>query len=149
MSIEIRQVGPADRAVLDHVADEVFDHAIDPALADEFLSDRRHHLFVAIDGGMVVGMITAVEYVHPDKRLQLWINETGVAASHRRRGIGRMLLDAMLAHARTLGCTDAWLGTDLTNEAANALYRSAGGTAAPAILYAWEFAQGDDRPGAR
>jgi aminoglycoside 6'-N-acetyltransferase I len=137
MPISIRLLGPDDQHVLDRVAGEVFDHAIDPSLAREFLGDRRHHLIVAVDDEVVVGMITAVDYVHPDKRAQLWINETGVASSHRQRGIGRMLLDAMLAHGRAIDCTEAWLGTEATNEAANALYSSAGGKADPFVLYAW------------
>lgn len=144
MSIEIRLLGPEDRGALDRVAGGVFDHAIDPGLAREFLSDPRHHLFVAIGEGLVVGMITAVDYVHPDKPRQLWINEVGVAPTHQRRGIARGLLDAMLAHGRGIGCTEAWLGTEEANQAANALYRAAGGRAEPFVLYAWELGPGGD-----
>lgn len=139
MSVEIRPLGPGDDVVLGRVADGVFDHAIDPRLAGEFLADPRHHLFVAIDEGTVVGMVTGVDYVHPDKPRQLWINEIGVAPSHQRRGIARALLDAMLAHGRALGCIEAWLGTEDSNEAANALYRAAGASAAPFVLYSWEL----------
>ena len=152
MSIEIRPLAPGDDAVLSHVADGVFDHAIDPTLTREFLTDPRHHLFVAIDDGLVVGMVTAVDYVHPDKPRQLWINEIGVAPTHQRRGIARGLLDAMLVHGRAIGCTEAWLGTEDTNEAANALYRAAGATPAPFVLYSWELHPGsatDDHDAAR
>jgi aminoglycoside 6'-N-acetyltransferase I len=137
VSTEIRLLGHGDDDVLSRVADGVFDHAIDPRLAREFLADPRHHLFVAIDDGVVVGMITAVDYVHPDKPRQLWINEVGVAPTHQRRGIARGLLDAMLAHGREAGCTEAWLGTEDVNAAANALYRAAGGKAEPFVLYSW------------
>src|SRR5690349_3504164 len=119
--IEIRRLGPDDASVLTRVADEVFDHAVDPRTTHRFLADARHHLIVALDAGVVVGMITALDYVHPDKAPQLWINEVGVAASHRRRGIGRRLVDAMLAHGRSLGCTEAWLGTEPDNVPARAL----------------------------
>jgi aminoglycoside 6'-N-acetyltransferase I len=137
MSLEIRLLGPPDEAVLDRVASGVFDRGIQPWLRDEFLADRHHHLCVAVDDGVVVGMITALDYVNPDKPRQLWINEVGVAPSHRRRGIARAMLDAMLAHARDLGCTEAWLATEHENTAANALYRSVGSVAAPAVIHAW------------
>ena len=148
MSVEIRLLGPGDAHVLQRVADDVFDEPVDPLLTDEFLADRRHHMFVALDDGLVVGMISAVDYVHPDKAAQLWINEVGVAPSHQRRGIARRLLDAMLAHGRTLGCTEAWLGTEHDNVAARRLYESAGASPEPFVLYAFPLrgqAVGDAR----
>lgn len=136
-SVEIRLLGAKDAGVLDRVGDDVFDGPVDPVWCSEFFSDARHHLAVAIENGAVVGMVSAVHYVHPDKAPQLWINELGVATTHRRRGIGRKLLDTILAHGRTLGCTEAWLGTEETNEAARRLYRGAGGKPEPFTLYAF------------
>ena len=135
--IELRLLGPGDGDVLGRVADGVFDYEVDPRWTAEFLSDRRHHMIVARDEGVVVGMISAVDYVHPDKAPQLWINEVGVAPSHQRRGIARRLMDAMLRHGRTIGCTEAWLGTEVDNEAARGLYESAGSAPEPFILYAF------------
>ena len=136
-SVEIRLLGPEDAGVLRRVGADVFDGALDPRWTSEFFSDARHHLAVAIDDGSVVGMVSAVNYVHPDKAPQLWINEIGVAATHRRRGIARQLLDAILAHGRTLGCTEAWLGTEETNEPARRLYSKAGGKSEPFTLYSF------------
>jgi ribosomal protein S18 acetylase RimI-like enzyme len=135
MAVTIRLLGPNDGAVFDRVAHGVFDLPVQSALTQEFLTDDRHHMMVALDDGEVVGMISAVHYVHPDKPAQLWINEVGVAPSHHRQGIGRLLLDAMLAHGRTLGCTEAWLGTEETNVAARRLYESAGAVAESFLLY--------------
>jgi ribosomal protein S18 acetylase RimI-like enzyme len=125
--MEIRVLGAGDAAVLDHLAPGVFDRGVDPRRRDEFFADPRHHLAVAVDGGTVVGMVSAVHYVHPDKPPELWINEVGVAASHRRMGLARQMLDAMLDHARALGCGEAWVLTDVENDAAMRLYASAGG----------------------
>jgi ribosomal protein S18 acetylase RimI-like enzyme len=135
MAVTIRLLGPNDGAVLDRVADGVFDLPVQYELAQEFLSDGRHHMMVALDEGEVVGMISAVHYVHPDKRTQLWINEVGVAPSRHRQGIGKQLLRAMLAHGRTLGCTEAWLGTEETNVAARGLYESVGAVPESFLLY--------------
>lgn len=136
-AITVRLVGPDDAYLLDRVAPDVFDGPVVPALTEDFLADPRHHLFVALDAGTVVGMASAVDYVHPDKAPQLWINELGVAPPYRRRGIGRRLLSALLAHGRALGCTEAWLGTEEDNVPARALYAQAGGAAEPFVLYAF------------
>ena len=137
MAIEIRLLRAGDEAVLDRVAADVFDHAVHPVWTRRFFREANHHLVVALDDGVVVGMITAVDYVHPDKAPQLWINEVGVATEYRRRGIARRMLDRMLAHGRELGCTEAWLGTEEANDAARGLYRSAGGSEESFILYSF------------
>lgn len=129
--IAIRMLGPGDARVLSHVAPGVFDNDVDARWTAEFLADRRHHLAVALEGSLVVGMASAVHYVHPDKAPELWVNEVGVAPTHRRRGIGRGLLRALFARGRQLGCRDAWLGTEKDNVAARRLYASAGGEEDP------------------
>ena len=142
MAYEIRLLSAEDGGVLQRVAPGVFDGPVQQRWTREFLADARHHLIVAREDGVVVGMVTAVDYVHPDKAPQLWINEIGVAPSHQRRGIGRQLLDAMLAHGRTLGCAEAWLGTEESNVAARRLYESAGGTAEAFALYSFPLHSG-------
>ena len=125
--VDIRLVGPGDTTVLDRVMPEVFDGPVLPRWSAEFLADPRHHLVVAIDAGLVVGMVTAVHYVHPDKAPELWINEVAVSSTHRSLGVGRQMLATMLAHGRALGCTEAWVLTDHDNTAAQRLYERAGG----------------------
>jgi aminoglycoside 6'-N-acetyltransferase I len=132
MAIDIKLLGPQDAGVLANIAPDVFDDPIDAERADEFLADPRHHLAVAVEDGWVVGFVSAVHYVHPDKpRPELWINEIGVAATHRGRGLGTRLLRAVFAVARGLGCAEAWVLTDRANTAAMRLYAAAGSTEAP------------------
>ena len=145
MSVEIRLLTAGDAGTLDRVADDVFDNPVDPRWAAAFLADARHHLFVALDDGVVVGMATGVDYVHPDKAPQLFVNEVAVAPPHRRRGVGRRLLDALLAHGRTLGCTEAWLGTEEDNGPARRLYESAGGTAERFVFYSFPLGGPEER----
>lgn len=133
--IVVRVLGPGDVRVLNRVAPGVFDNAIDARLAAEFVTDPRHHLAVAIDGSTVVGMASAVHYVHPDKPPELWINEVGVAESHWRRGIGRRLMQALLERGRQLGCGQAWVATDEANLGAQRLYSSVGGVPEAAIIF--------------
>jgi ribosomal protein S18 acetylase RimI-like enzyme len=132
MAIEIKVLGPQDTGVLADLAPDVFDDTIDVGRANEFLADPRHHLVVAVENGQVVGFVSAVHYLHPDKpRPELWINEVGVAATHQRRGLGTRLLHSVLAVARGLGCAEAWVLTDRANTAAMRLYTAAGSTEAP------------------
>jgi ribosomal protein S18 acetylase RimI-like enzyme len=126
MAIEIRVLQRGDENVLLNVAPEVFDNPIDPELTKEFLGDPRHHIAVAIDDGLVVGFASGVHYIHPDKPPELWINEVGLAPTHRRRGLGKAVLQALFDVGRTQNCTVAWVLTYRTNVAAMALYSSVG-----------------------
>jgi ribosomal protein S18 acetylase RimI-like enzyme len=122
-------LGPSDASVLESVAPDVFDRPIDPRWAAEFFADPRHHLAVAVIGGLVVGMASAVHYVHPDKPPELWINEVGVAPPHQGHGIGKRLLAALFARGAALGCREAWVLTAPDNTAARRLYAAVGGQA--------------------
>lgn len=126
--IEIRLLGREEVALLQNVAGEVFDDPIHLASAQKFLADARHRLAVALDGTVVVGFVSAVIYLHPDKPApELWINEIGVAPAFQRQGIGRALMQAILEEGRKSGCTEAWVLTERDNAPAMAMYRSAGG----------------------
>jgi aminoglycoside 6'-N-acetyltransferase I len=126
--MEIKILRPEDAAVLVAVGAGVFDDALDPHVTTEFLNDPRHHLVAAIDRGVVVGFASAVHYVHPDKSSpEMWINEVGVATTHRGRGVAKAILQRLLDLARAIGCVEAWVLTERTNEAALRLYKSSGG----------------------
>jgi aminoglycoside 6'-N-acetyltransferase I len=151
MAIEIKLLGPLDAGVLANVDPDVFDDPIDRARAAEFLADPRHHLAVAIDDGVVVGFVSAVHYVHPDKpRPELWINEVSVAETHRRRGLATRLLRAVFEAGRRVGCGEAWVGTDRANTAAMRLYAAAGKTKEPTdhVMFTFEL-DGEPAPGAQ
>jgi len=135
----VRVLCTNDEHVLHQVARGVFDRPVRQDWAREFLGDASHHLIVAMDDDTVVGMISAVVFLHPDKPPQLWINEVGVATTHLRRGIGRQLIDAMLDVGRSVGCTSAWLGSEPENLLAHELYEKAGGSASPCVLFTFEL----------
>jgi ribosomal protein S18 acetylase RimI-like enzyme len=146
--VDIRILRPADVAVLDDVAPNVFDGPVRPDLAKEFLVDPRHHMAVATsDSGRVVGMASAVHYVHPDKLPQLFINEVGVSPVFQDQGIGKQLVAALLARGKELGCTEAWVATEPDNLPAQALYTSSGGLRAPTPIVMFVFPLETDRLG--
>ncbi len=126
---------------MDRVAEEVFDHAIKPEYLQAFLATPNNVLIVAMEDGVVVGMVTGIAYVHPDKPLSLFINELGVSAHHRGRGIGKRLMRAILDWGRECGCLEAWVATEEANAAARSVYRASGGTedADRAVVYTYDL----------
>lgn len=137
--ISIRLLSASDAAALVAVADGVFDGAVDPAYAAEFLADPRHHMAAAFDGDRIVGMASAVHYVHPDKAPELWVNEIGVAPAYEGRGVGRGLMRTLFAHARTLGCVEAWVGTERENQPARRMYAAVGGAEKDMLCVAFDL----------
>lgn len=134
--VEVRLLGRGEIAVLERIAADVFDQPIDPRWAGEFFADPRHHLAVALRAGEVVGMASALHYVHPDKPPTLWVNEVSVSAALQRRGIAKRLMATLLAHGRALGCSEAWVATEFGNAAARGLYAALGGQEAPMLAVA-------------
>ena len=144
-TVDVVMLGPGDESVLGRVAADVFDLPVQEDLAAEFLADPRHHIAVAIDGETVVGFASAVHYLHPDKPAELWINEVGVAATHRRRGLARRIVRALLERGRELGCREAWVLADRDNEPALRLYGSVGGLRAREDVTLFTFRIGERR----
>jgi aminoglycoside 6'-N-acetyltransferase I len=124
----LKLLRPTDLHILKDIAANVFDDPIVKSSAQEFLTDPRHRLVVALDGDLVVGFVSAVIYLHPDKpNPEMWINEIGVAPTHQRQGIGKGLMQAILEEAKRSGCREAWVLTERDNIPAMGMYRSAGG----------------------
>jgi aminoglycoside 6'-N-acetyltransferase I len=123
MSLTVRRIGPGDSGFFDVIAPEVFDEPVDPRRLAAYLATPGHLMVLAFDGTVVVGQCAAVIHRHPDKPTELYVDEVGTASTHRRQGIARMMMVEMFAWGRELGCEEAWLGTELDNDAANALYR--------------------------
>jgi len=151
-AVTFHLVTEATADLLDRVDEDVFDNPVDPASLRRFLANPMNHLVVArvedpndpTHVGTVIGMASAISYVHPDKPLQLFINEVGVAGQHRRSGVGTRLMEFLLNHAQGLGCTEAWVATEVGNSAARALYRATGGRedSERAVVYTYDLGTG-------
>lgn len=83
------------------------------------------HLFVAAKGGAVAGMATLVGAYTPTGR-KWWIEDVVVDAAHRGGGVGRALVQHLVAYARSHGGGQLQLTSRPERVAANALYRSLG-----------------------
>ncbi len=128
MTILYRLLGPGDAAVLDRVAEEVFDVPVHPDRLRAYLADPGTLMLVAIDRDLVVGQCAGVIHRHPDKPTELYVDELGVSPAWQRQGIGAELMRRILDQGRARGCEEAWLGTEPDNLAANALYSGLGGS---------------------
>lgn len=99
----------------------------DPAAIAEFLADRDCFLIVGVENGVVVGTLDGYILRQPHvRRPQFLLYEIDVAVAHRRRGIGRLLIDAFADEARKRDAEEIWVLTHRSNAAAVALYRACG-----------------------
>lgn len=126
MSIVCRRIGPEDIALLDRVAADVFDEPIHPERLVRYLGSPGHLMVLAFDGDLIVGQCVGVIHHHPDKSSELYVDEVGTGSAYLRQGIATAMMAMLFAWAKEFGCTEAWLGTELDNIAANGLYRRLG-----------------------
>jgi RimJ/RimL family protein N-acetyltransferase len=168
--ITIRRAEPGDAQALVELAGDVggedgawlLTSAEWRSITDErrYLRAVRRHpdaaVYLAEDGDAVVGRLSLARDVHP---ASAHVADLGlmVAASHRRRGVGRGLLDQAVAWAESAGVRKLELHVFPWNEPAIALYDAYGfereglrkghylreGVPVDAILMAFQL---DDRP---
>jgi [ribosomal protein S18]-alanine N-acetyltransferase len=81
-----------------------------------------NHYVAAVEDDAVVGYAGLV-FVPPD---EAWVNNMAVRRDHQRRGIGRALLEELLAIARRNGAKHTLLEVAADNTPAQALYDSYG-----------------------
>jgi ribosomal protein S18 acetylase RimI-like enzyme len=137
--IEIRRIGPADAALLDNLAPEVFDEPVRPDRLAAHLADPCHLLILALAEDQAVGQCAAVIHRHPDKPHELYVDEVGVTPALQQQGIARRMMQEMFAWGRELGCASAWLGTETDNLAAIALYKSLGEDPQPIMMFEFDL----------
>ena len=59
-----------------------------------------------------------------DKSRWLYVDEVDVCADQRQRGAGKAIMRKLIDVAEQSDCEELWLGTEVENLAANALYQS-------------------------
>ncbi|MEO0752791.1 MAG: GNAT family N-acetyltransferase [Pseudomonadota bacterium] len=116
MAVTIHFATQSDRDLI-LTSQDLFDDAPRAEWVDVFLADPRHHMALAVEGSTCLGFLSALDYVHPDKPPQMWINELGVVETRRREGIATALIDATLKEARLRQCSELWVLADPTPEA--------------------------------
>ena len=141
--IDIRHPGAGDLALVMAVAPGLFDNPLIERQARAFLESPLNHLVLAYEAGQAVAFASGTVLLHPDKPPAMFVNELGTRESHRRRGFGRAVLEALIDRARAVGCQGVWLGAETANRKARALYRASGGKEMLFAGYAWDGAFDD------
>ncbi len=127
---------------------EVFDNPVDADQLAAFVDSCGHRMVFATSGSTVVGMASGTVLLHPDKQPAFFINEVGVVADMRCRGIGKKLVHMLMEDARGSGCQGIWLATENDNTAAHALYRElAGRLTESVVIFDWDGALDDQASG--
>jgi ribosomal protein S18 acetylase RimI-like enzyme len=139
VQIQILRLSAGDAALLDRVAEDVFDEPIRPDWLAAYLAQPSHLMVVALAEREVVGQVAAVIHRHPDKPADLYIDEVGVTPRLWRRGIARRMMDEMFAWGREVGCDEAWVATETDNEAAIGLYRGYGEEPETVVMFAYDL----------
>jgi ribosomal protein S18 acetylase RimI-like enzyme len=121
----VRRLGPGDEDVVRRLAEGPPQSAL--------LADDRTVFVAAFDGEEPVGF--AFGYSLPRRHGNpaiFFVYEVDVDERYQRQGIGRRLLQELLA-----GQHEAFVLTEPGNDAANALYASLGGTRVDTVM--WDF----------
>jgi ribosomal protein S18 acetylase RimI-like enzyme len=87
--------------------------------------DAVTQLLARRDDGAIVGVATLATFPIPTAT-RAWVEDVIVDEASSNQGIGRMLIDAMVARAHELGAKTIDLTSRPSREAANHLYRKAG-----------------------
>ncbi len=121
-------------------AEGLFDEPVRSDALRSFLADARHHLCLALVGGVAVGFVSGVEMIHPDKGTEMFLYELGVDEAARRQGVGTALVRALSELAASRGCYGMWVLTEDANDAAVRTYLAAGATdRASEVMLSWTF----------
>lgn len=91
-------------------------------------------LFVASNGGVIVGTLTLVVFAIPSG-LRAWIEDVVVDEASRGLGVGAALTTAATDQARQRGVRSVDLTSRPSREAANSMYRNLGFTLRETNVY--------------
>ncbi len=90
----------------------------------EYLLNTESVFIVAYSDEQFVGMASAKILNKPTGDIWLYIDEVDVSEDKQRQGVGRELMKYLLKFAQDSECDEVWIGTEVDNAPANALYNS-------------------------
>ena len=151
----VRRLGRGDEALAAAAVDVFLEPSADdgfpPVDVAPMLASPTAVLFVSLssDGTGPVGWVYGHELIHPDGERSMLLYALDVAEGHQREGRGRALVSAFVEEARARGCTEVWVLTDDSNDAALATYTAAAGVreADESVMFVWPLAPGREASG--
>ena len=135
MTVTIKRLGPGDEAILDILARDDADFDLDgrseaqpplkPSMAQRYLASPSVLHWIAFQDGVVTGFLYCAHLLlRTDPGQELLLYEIGVRKAHRRKGVGRALLDHMARWMQSNGMSVVWVLAD--NRVAVDFYRGCG-----------------------
>jgi ribosomal protein S18 acetylase RimI-like enzyme len=94
------------------------------SLLNLFLKNTESVFVVAYSDKNFAGMASAKLLNKPNGDIWLYIDEVDVCDDKQRQGIGTALIMYLLKFAMDSDCDEVWIGTEVDNVPANALYTS-------------------------
>ena len=122
-SPDVTRATPEDAAAIAALETLTFSSPYTEKSVRDMLSSTIRPSFVVRDGSELLGYLLGQMIVPEGELLRI-----AVRPSARRRGVGRALIEAFLAHLQANGCTVCFLDVREHNAPAQALYSSYGFT---------------------
>ncbi len=132
--IQIRRAHIHDLGLISPLFDlyrQFYEQVSNLAMAENFLAQRLQHnesvIFLAFDGDAAVGFTQLYPgFSSVSMARTFLLNDLYVVASHRRLGVGALLLKAAVAHAQSAQAVRISLTTNVANKTAQAVYEAQG-----------------------
>ena len=135
MAIDIIQLNENNMDVLNNYDEDIFDEKIDTYRLAAMLKEQNNILLVAVNEGIVIGQVLGVIHRHPDKPIELYIDDLGVSEKFQRRGVATLLIEQLYIIGIDRGCEEVWVATEPENEPAIKFYESLNLAARKVIVF--------------
>jgi ribosomal protein S18 acetylase RimI-like enzyme len=131
MTLKSIKVQKGDTVIINFIIENIIDNSDKKASANHIetlLTDKRTYLFAAIMNDYVIGYALAYRFpsLYASDYLA-YLYDIEVLKTHRKKGVGRLLMKTLLTHLKSDGVSELWLGTATDNVEGQALFRSTGG----------------------
>ena len=127
---------------------EVFEEPyeqVSDAYLEGLLSRPDFWIIAALEGDQPIGGLTG--YTLPMTRTQsseVFIYDLAIHQDHQRKGIGRLLVNALLKGAQAEGIESVFVPADNEDEHAIEFYRAIGGVAQPVTIFNFDSTEHTD-----
>lgn len=147
MKAEIKKLNPQDAdqfMALIRLFKEVFEmdslKMPDRSYLQQLLEKDGFFVFVAMVGKQVVGGLTSYTIQQYYTRgAQLYIYDLAVKTEFQRKGIGKLLMSALMDYCKGIGIEEVFVQAEQEDEHAVAFYHATGGEALKAIHFSYRL----------
>jgi ribosomal-protein-alanine N-acetyltransferase len=110
--------------------------------ATAFLGDDHVIAIGAFVDDDLTGAAWGYRLARPDGKAMALLHDVEVEDPHRRKGLGKALVEAFREQARSEGCGSCWVITEAANDSATAMCTSAGAERADdRVVFHWDLAR--------